>query len=155
QVEGEQQYAIWQVRGFKQFSGTLSGQAIEDFMGELPKIDQSRPVLIEQARRIEDIATVHISSPMLEYVVSIAKYVERQGRSAFIVMPPGVWFWQMQMELSAKLRLRCGPARMLDFGDPARFETLYRRELFADNAHLNTEGAAVWSSLVAERFAEI
>jgi len=77
--------------------------------------------------------------------------VRAAGATPILLVPPR---HQVRSSLAAHVRERLD-VEILEFDDPARYPELYAPELRFDLNHLNRDGAALFSRLLAQRFAEL
>ncbi|HEX6885258.1 MAG TPA: hypothetical protein VF530_17930 [Planctomycetota bacterium] len=87
----------------------------------------------------------------LELLARAIARVRAAGATPILLVPPR---HQVKSSLAAHVRAHLD-VEILEFDDPARYPELYAPELRFDLNHLNRDGAALFSRLLAQRHAEM
>ena len=136
---------------------TMRPQDQDAYEMDLSRIQTERPQRINAL-----LAASH--SPEIENLVTNAGFaffarlvsrLEARGVAVFVIQPPNIWQWQYEAAFIARLHLRCGhQLPLIDYGDIATHEELYLPpSIRYDSAHLDADGAVVWSDDLARDFA--
>lgn len=73
----------------------------------------------------------------------------------YFVLPPRAYKVEMYILKQLKAIAEEEGFQVLDFSDPNRYPALYQVETSFDNAHLNKEGARIYTRLLAEKYASL
>jgi hypothetical protein len=96
-----------------------------------------------------------VSSKQVAMVLGLASYLRSKGANLILLLPPQTSFPEFQGAIAAHLRDHCkdrGPA-LFNFSNPRTYPVLFDSLNRADMDHLNMPGAAIFSTMVADRFA--
>jgi hypothetical protein len=93
---------------------------------------------------------------MFDVLIEQIRFLRSKGIKVLIIIPPNQWEWTFHVALLSKLRTRCrDDVPFVDFGDLKRWPELFvPPNIRYDDAHMNSQGAEIWSKVLADQVAK-
>jgi len=98
-----------------------------------------------------------VSDKMFDVFVEQVRFLQDHDIKFLVVIPPNVWEWTYHVGFIERLRARCrDDIPFIDFGDFGKWPELFLPpDIRYNNAHMDSKGAAVWSTVLADQFAKL
>jgi hypothetical protein len=136
----------------------ISGQDLNQYLAALKRIPPLRTDLIAAIRSGKHERSLEtLTGENMQHFIDLVSFLHDRGVIVLVVQPPSTWYWEVEAEFVGKFRHRC-PAQppLVDFGDIESFRSLFLpADVRSDNAHMTGRGAAIWSKVLAEKFAAL
>jgi hypothetical protein len=111
---------------------------------------------LQQVHRADaTISDKRITEHQLGLAVELARYVRAKGAELILLRPPQISLWGYASAFAFQIEERCysrGPF-LFNFGTPKDYPALFDPANRFDDDHLNIHGAAIFSRMIADRFA--
>jgi hypothetical protein len=145
-------------RGFASVHKTMDAAQASDYVRGLPEYRLNRLNRIQalEQRPLPEGIRDLVSNDMFDVLIEQIRFLRSKGIKVLIIIPPNQWEWTFHVALLSKLRTRCrDDVPFVDFGDLEMWPELFLPpNIRYDDAHMNSQGAEIWSKILADQVAK-
>jgi hypothetical protein len=143
-------------RGFASINKTMDATQARDYTNRLRDYRSNRLSRIETVEKRPKGFPDLVSNDMFDVLVDQIRVLRAKGIKVLIITPPNQWEWTFHVALLSRIRERCrNDVLYVDFGDFDRWPELFLPPTIRyDDAHMNSEGAKIWSKILADEVAK-